>query len=105
MFAVVHIAGFQEKVQVGDVLQVPLHDAKEQEKLTFDNVLMVVSDSGEVTFGTPSVKGASVEAEVMGHGREAKITVFKFRRRKRYMRTKGHKQDFTTIKINKIAVA
>lgn len=105
MFAVVHIAGFQEKVSVGDTLQVPLRDAKEKATLTFDNVLMVVSDAGEVTFGTPNVKGAKVEAEVMGHGREAKITVFKFRRRKRYMRTKGHKQDFTTIKINKIAVA
>lgn len=105
MFAVVHIAGFQEKVSVGDTLQVPLHDAKENDKLMFDDVLMVVSDSGEVTFGSPTVKGAKVEAEVLGHGREAKITVFKFRRRKRYMRTKGHKQDFTTIKINKIAVA
>lgn len=105
MFAVVSIAGFQEKVSVGDTLQVPLHDAKENDKLTFDDVLMVVSDSGELTVGSPTVKGAKVEAEVLGHGREAKVTVFKFRRRKRYMRTKGHKQDYTTIKINKIAVA
>lgn len=105
MFAVVQIAGFQEKVQVGDVLQVPLQDAKAKDKLTFDDVLMVVSDSGEMTLGSPLVKGAKVEAEVVEHGREAKITVFKFRRRKRYMRTKGHKQDFTTITIKNIAVA
>lgn len=105
MFAIVHIAGFQEKVQVGDTLNVPLQDAKEKDKLTFDNVLMVVSDSGELTLGTPMVKGAKVEAEVVEHGREAKLTVFKFRRRKRYMRTKGHRQDYTTIKINGITVA
>jgi large subunit ribosomal protein L21 len=105
MFAVVKIAGFQEKVQVGDTLQVPLQDAKENDKLTFEDVLMLVSDSGDLTLGSPLVKGAKVEAEVVGHGREAKVTVFKFRRRKRYMRTKGHKQDFTTITIKGITVA
>jgi large subunit ribosomal protein L21 len=105
MFAVVSIAGFQEKVQVGDTLNVPLQDAKEKDALTFGDVLMVVSDAGDVTLGSPLVKGAKVEAEVVGHGREAKLTVFKFRRRKRYMRTKGHRQDYTTIKINKITVA
>ncbi len=104
MFAIVHIAGFQEKVQVGDTLNVPLQDAKEKDKLTFDNVLMVVSDAGELTLGTPMVKGAKVEAEVVEHGREAKLTVFKFRRRKRYMRTKGHRQDYTTIKISGITL-
>lgn len=105
MFAVVNIAGFQEKVQVGDTFQVPLQDAKEKDKLTFGDVLMVVSDSGKLTLGSPLVKGAKVEAEVVDHGREAKVTVFKFRRRKRYMRTKGHKQDYTTIKISGITVA
>lgn len=105
MFAVVSIAGFQEKVQVGDTLQVPLQDAKEKDKLTFGDVLMVVSDAGELTLGSPMVKGATVEAEVVGHGRQDKITVFKFRRRKRYMRTKGHKQDYTTIKINGIKLS
>lgn len=105
MFAVVHIAGFQEKVQVGDTLQVPLQDAKANDKITFDNVLMVVSDSGELTLGAPLVKGAKVEAEVVDHGRAAKLTVFKFRRRKRYMRTKGHRQDYTTITIKGITVA
>lgn len=105
MFAVVSIAGFQEKVQVGDTLQVPLQDAKEKDKLTFGDVLMIVSDAGELTIGSPLVKGAVVEAEVVQHGRHDKVTVFKFRRRKRYMRTKGHKQDYTTIKVNKISVA
>jgi len=105
MFAVVKIAGFQEKVQVGDTLNVPLQDAKENDKLTFDDVLMIVSDAGDLTLGTPTVKGAKVEAEVVTHGRDAKLTVFKFRRRKRYMRTKGHRQDYTTITIKEITVA
>lgn len=104
MFAIVQIAGFQEKVSVGDTLQVPLQDAKEKATLTFGDVLMVVGDDGAVTLGSPMVKGASVEAEVVEHGREAKLTVFKFRRRKRYMRTKGHRQDFTAVTIKKITV-
>lgn len=106
MFAVVQIAGFQEKVSVGDTLKVPLHvDSKAKDKLTFEDVLMVVSDSGDVTLGSPTIKGAKVEAEVVDHGRHDKVTVFKFRRRKRYMRTKGHKQDYTTITIKGIKVA
>jgi len=104
MFAVVNIAGFQEKVQVGDTLKVPLQDAKEKAKLTFGDVYMVVSDAGELTLGNPLVKGAKVEAEVVDHGRHDKVTVFKFRRRKRYMRTKGHKQDYTTVKITGVSL-
>ena len=105
MFAIVNIAGFQEKVSVGDTIKVPLQDAKEKGTVTFGDVLMVVSDAGELTLGSPTVKGAKVEAEVVDHGRHDKVTVFKFRRRKRYMRTKGHKQDYTTITIKKIALA
>lgn len=102
MFAVVDIAGFQEKVQVGDTLTVPTLDAEPDKKLTFGNVLMLVGDGGEVTLGAPFVEGASVEVKVTGHGRGDKIRVFKMRRRKRYMRTKGHRQGHTTVEVMKI---
>lgn len=105
MFAVVNIAGFQEKVSVGDTLKVPLQDVKEQGTVTFGDVLMVVSDTGDMTLGEPMVQGASVVAEVVEHGRTSKVNVFKFRRRKRYMRKAGHRQDYTTIAIKKINVA
>lgn len=102
MFAVVDIAGFQEKVQVGDTLKVPLQDAEKDKTLVFKNVMMVVKDGGDMVLGAPFVDGASVEVKVLGHGRDQKIRVFKFRRRKRYMRTKGHKQQNTVIEVTAI---
>jgi large subunit ribosomal protein L21 len=104
VFAVVDIAGFQEKVALGDQIDVPLQASDSGKKVVFGNVLLIVADDGAVSLGTPFVSGASVEAEVIRHGRGEKIRVFKFRRRKRHMNTRGHKQSFTTIKITKIAV-
>lgn len=104
MFAVVDIAGFQEKVQVGDTLTVPLQDAEKDKKIVFGNVLMLVKDGGDMVLGSPFIDGASVEVKVIAHGKDKKIRVFKMRRRKRYMRTKGHKQQHTTIEVMAIKV-
>ncbi len=102
MFAVVSIAGFQEKVKVGDTLTVSSLDAEEKKKVTFGNVLMLVDDAGAVRIGSPFIEGASVEAKVLAHGHDKKVRVFKMRRRKRYMRTRGHKQGHTKIEVTKI---
>lgn len=102
MFAIVDIAGFQEKVSVGDKLSVPLIEAEEGKKVTFSKVFLVSKDGGDIVIGTPTVDGASVEVKVLGHGRDAKIRVFKMRRRKRYMRTRGHRQDHTNIEVTGI---
>ncbi len=99
MFAVVEIAGFQEKVQVGDTLHIPLQEAEENKTVTFSNVYMLVKDGGDMVLGAPFVDGASVEVKVLGHGRDKKIRVFKMRRRKRYMRTRGHQQDHTVVEV------
>lgn len=104
MFAIVDIAGFQEKVQVGDTLTVPLLDAEESKNMVFANVFLVSKDGEDVTVGTPFVDGASVEVKILAHGRDKKIRVFKMRRRKRYMRVKGHKQLHTKIEVMKISV-
>lgn len=104
MFAVVEIAGFQEKVQVGDTLTIPLQDAEADKKVVFGNVLMLVKDGGDMLLGAPFVKGASVEVKVLSHGRDAKIRVFRMRRRKRFMRTKGHKQHHTKVEVTAINV-
>jgi large subunit ribosomal protein L21 len=101
VYVVVDIAGFQEKVSVGDKLHIPLQQAKEGDLLTFGTVLMVSKD-GDVSIGTPSVDGASVEVRVVKHGRDPKIRVFKHKRRKRYMRLKGHRQGFTEIEVTGI---
>lgn len=104
MFAIVDIAGFQEKVMEGDALSVPLLDVEEGKTVTFDTVLLVARSDDDVTVGMPTVAGASVEAKVIAHGRGEKIRVFKMRRRKRYRRVHGHRQDFTDIEITKITV-
>ena len=102
MFAVVDIAGFQEKVKEGETLKVPLLDAEEGKSVTFEHVFLVVKDGGEVSMGTPYVSGARVEAKVVGHGRDDKIRVFRMRRRRRFMRLKGHRQDHSMITITKV---
>lgn len=100
MFAIVDIAGFQEKVEMGMKLKVPTLEAKDGETVTFDKVLLVSEDGKTATVGKPYVAGATVKAKVLMHGRGDKILVTKFKRRKRYHKTlRGHRQDFTEIEI------
>jgi len=102
MFAVVTIAGFQEKVKVGDTLTVPLLDAEKDKKMVFSDVMMLVKDGGDMVLGSPFIDGASVEVKIIGHGRDQKIRVFRMRRRKRFIRTKGHKQQHTIVEVTAI---
>lgn len=102
MFAIVDIAGFQEKVTEGEKLRVPLLKEEEGKTITFDNVLLIAKSDDDITIGAPQVAGASVEAKVVRFGRGDKIRVFKMKRRKRYRRVQGHRQDFTDIEITKI---
>jgi len=101
MYAVVKIKNQQFRVSPDLKLQVPLFDNEVGDTLTFDEVLMV-SDGDEVKVGTPNIEGASVAAEVLGHGRSRKIVVFKKKRRKNYRRKNGHRQEYTEIKITGI---
>jgi large subunit ribosomal protein L21 len=104
MFAIVNIAGFQEKVQEGDTLEVPLLDAEKGKKVTFGEVMMVSKDGGELMLGAPFVSGASVEVKVVEHGRDDKIRVYRMRRRKRFQKSRGHRQDYTTVEVVKISL-
>jgi large subunit ribosomal protein L21 len=74
------------------------------EKVTFERVLYA-ADSDAVHVGAPHVKGASVTAEIVKHGRGKKIVVFKYKKRKRYSRKKGHRQGFTELKVTGVDVA
>jgi large subunit ribosomal protein L21 len=104
MYAIVDIAGKQYKVTEGDTLNVARLAVKVGEKVNFENVLL--TDDGEnIKIGKPAVKGAKVSAEVLEHGRHKKILVYKKKRRKGYQRKTGHRQDFSSIKINSIEVA
>ncbi len=102
MFAIVDIAGFQEKVQEGMKLRVPTLSGKEGATVTFDKVLLLAKSDSDVKVGTPTVSGAAVEAKILSHGKDKKIRVFKMKRRKRYRRTQGHRQGFTEVEVTKI---
>ncbi len=103
MFAIVDIAGFQEKVEKGSKLKVPLHAVDAGKSVTFDKILLV-ADGDTVTLGAPMVSGATVTAKVLAHGQGDKIRVVKAHRRKRYRRVKGHRQDFTEIEVTGISL-
>ena len=102
-YAIIRTGGKQFRVSPGDVVHVPtLADKSEGDKIEFNEVL-VSGDSDGVRIGAPTIAGARVTATVVKNGRGPKIIVFKFKRRKHYKRTKGHRQGFTAIKIDSIA--
>jgi len=101
MFAIVNIAGQQFKVEKDNEIFVHQLNAAEGDKISFDEVLLVGSDSS-TTVGTPTVGGASVSATVLNHHKGDKVIVFKKKRRKGYKTKNGHRQSFTKIKIDSI---
>ena len=98
MYAVIQSGGKQHRVIVGETLKVELLKAETGTTLTFDDVLMVVNGDS-IQIGAPVVAGATVTAEVLGHGRHDKIRIVKMRRRKHYRKQQGHRQWFTELKI------
>jgi len=95
MKAVFETGGKQYYVKEGDVLYVEKLEAAKDDKVVFDNVLMV----GDKV----NVKGAKVEAKVLKQGKAKKIVVYKFKAKKKYRRTQGHRQPYTKIEITKIS--
>jgi large subunit ribosomal protein L21 len=102
MYSIIEAGGFQYKVKVGEIVRVPLKSEDVGSIVEFDKVL-VVYNGADVQVGTPLVAGAAVSAEVLAHGRDKKVLVYKKRRRKRYERTRGHRQDFTEVVITAIS--
>lgn len=94
MFAIIKTGGKQYRVKKDDVLLVEKIEGKDGAKISFDEVL-VVGDK----VGTPTVKGASVAAEIVKQARGEKVIVFKKIRRHGYKRKNGHRQDLTLVKI------
>ena len=97
MFAIIKTGGKQYRVKKDDVLLVDKIEGKDGAKISFDEVLAV----GDKV-GTPTVKGASVDAEIVKQARGEKVIVFKKIRRHGYKRKNGHKQDLTLVKITDI---
>lgn len=104
MYAIIDYAGKQFKVEQGQELKVPLTEGESGGNLQLDRVLLL--ENGDSTLiGQPTVAGVSVDATILSHGRDRKITVFHFRRRKGYQKKAGHRQDYTVLRINRINVA
>lgn len=98
MYAVVTSGGKQYKVKEGETLRVEKISGKVGSPVTFDQVLMI-SDGTDVNIGQPVLADATVEGQIVEQGKAKKIIVFKYKRRKRYRRKQGHRQQYTDIKI------
>ena len=101
MYAVIQTGGKQYKVTPGEELRVEKLDGKAGDEVYFDNVLLV-SKEGELIVGRPVLENVRVVAKITGQGRGPKIVVFKYKRRKRYRKKQGHRQDFTAVRIMEI---
>ena len=104
MYAIIESCGKQYKVSEGDVVYFEKLDSEEGKKVTFSNVILVSNDD-KIEVGAPYVKGVKVEGKVVAHGKAKKILVYKYKAKKNYRRTQGHRQPFTKVEITKIATA
>ena len=99
-YAIIRSGGKQFRVEEGASVRVPLLDKQAGETVELE--ALVVGTGDETKIGAPLVDGARVAATVVEHGRGEKLIVFKKKRRKQYKRTQGHRQDYTTLKIDSI---
>ena len=101
MYAIIRSGGKQFRAEPGKTIKVPSLTAEPGAKVTFDDVLVAATDDG-LQIGTPNVNGATVTGEVVRHGKDKKVIIFKWKRRKNYRRKAGHRQDFTEVRISDI---
>jgi large subunit ribosomal protein L21 len=103
MYAIIRTGGKQYPVHEGDVLRIEKLGVEPGSTIQLDDVLFYRDDKKTLT-GKSDLSGVKLEATVLRHGKERKIKVFTFKRRKRYERRQGHRQEFTEIKVDKISV-
>ena len=99
--AVIKTGGKQYKVSEGDKMRVEKLSKEEGSVVSFPDVLLYV-DGENVDVGTPTVSGVSVEGKVLGEGKADKVVVFKYKKRKRYSKKKGHRQQYTQVEITTV---
>lgn len=103
MYAIFQSGGRQYWAEAEDVIRIDKLEAAVGDSVEFDRVL-AVRDDESISVGQPYVDGARIVARVVGHGRDKKIRVFTYKRKKHEKRTKGHRQDYTAVKIESISV-
>ena len=103
MYAIIESGGKQRRVSPGALVALERIEGEAGSQVELSKVLLV-ADGEQIRVGAPYVQGATVMTEIVRQGRAPKITVFKFKRRKRYRRTQGHRQAQTTVRITEIRV-
>lgn len=101
MFAIIETGGKQYKIEKGTTFEIEKLEGKEGESITIDKVLLI-SDKDRLKIGTPLIEGASVTAKVVGHKKGIKVLIYKMHAKHRYQKTKGHRQNLTTVEITDI---
>jgi len=98
MYAIINAGGKQYKVETGKYFKTEKIDANVGETVSYD-CLLVEDDKGKVTTGAPVVSGVKVVCEVLEHGKEDKVVVFKYKAKKNVRKTQGHRQPYTKLKV------
>jgi large subunit ribosomal protein L21 len=102
MYAIMELGGMQWRVEEKSTLRVPTLETEPGKPVLIEKVLLV-ADGDQIKVGCPTVSGAKVEATVVSHGKADKVMIFKKKRRKNYKVTRGHRQPYTEIRIEKIS--
>ena len=100
MYALIEFSGKQFRVEEGASIKVPYIDSKIGSKVTIDKILYL-DDGKNKTVGEPLVKGVKIDGKIESHGRERKVIVFKFKRRKGYQKKNTHRQEYSMLKVGK----
>jgi len=101
MYAVVKTGGKQYRVSEGQTIRVEKLDGEEGANIDLNEVLMI-ADGDDVKVGAPFIEGGSVAATIKSQGRDKKITIIKFKRRKHHMKRQGHRQSYTELEVTGI---
>ncbi len=101
MLSIIETGGKQYLIKEGDKIKVEKLEGKEGDKINFDRVLLVENDKN-IEIGKPYLKNRIIEGEITKVGRLRKVIVFRYHNKTRYRKTKGHRQWYSEVKINKI---
>ena len=102
-YAIIRTGGKQFRVEPGQTIRIPSTQGEAGDAITFDEVILG-ADGSDIRTGMPMLSGASVSGEIVKHGRDKKIVVFKMKRRKNYAKKQGHRQGFTEVRIGDITL-